>query len=202
MAKNIYEYLYNDFTNVYRLEGNQQRTVYSNEIQQAIKEKTKGVYFFFHPCLSFGDYDNSCDVERSNLCVFLKEHKKNMHIRHIKGDYGYEAIAIDIMCNSQPIIELLEGLDNYPALCDQDVSRMNIEMEDEAWKCSIKDDFLRAIKKEFGIDYSDVDNEVLWELYKTLKEKSNTDAEVQAGGNVYVNIKRLMEHFEAIPEVA
>lgn len=200
--QSIHQYLYNDFTNIYKLENEQQRTTSPYEINQAIEKKTKGIYFFLHPYLSFGDYDKSCEVERSNLRIFLEEYENNPDIQHIKGSYGSEAIAIDINCSDASIIELLESLDSYPALDDEDVSNMKIQMEEEAWDACIKSDFISALEKKFDADYSIWENDALWQLYTQLKKKTNNYAEVQAGGNVYIDIEKLVEQLETIPIAA
>ena len=46
--------------------------------------------------LQFGDYDNSCMVERSNKKVFLEEYENSPVVYEVTGGYGSEGIALSI----------------------------------------------------------------------------------------------------------
>jgi hypothetical protein len=200
MYKNVYEYLRPDFTRVYKLDGHRQINTYTRDIQNIVTNKTKGVIYFFHPHLGFSDYDGkSTAVERSNLRMFLKKFKKCRRIKHVSGCCGYEAIAIDITCINQEIINTLVALDDYPIINDEDHSRMENEMEEEAWESWLKRDFISAIEKKFDAYDSDPDEDELLELYYELKEKNNADAYIKPGGIFYISIHRLLEQLDEPP---
>ena len=154
---------------------------------------------YLPPYLSFGDYDNSCHIERSNNRVFLKKFKEHPDIIELRQGYGSEIIAIKTTCSDQEIIEILCALTEYPAINDEDCSLMEIEMEQEDWESWLLDDFSSKIEKHYKADYIEPDEDKLLELYHQLKEKTNTYFEVQAGGNGYIDLDRLIK---AMPETA
>lgn len=160
-------------------------------------------YFYRCPYLSFGDYDNSCVVERANVRVFLEEFFEfnGSLFHHVKGDYNSESIYIDITCTNTEIIDTLNNLFDYPAINDEVVNEIEMEIEMEYWESIYKGEFLEAIQKKFdgwNIDCSD-DNKLL-ELYHELKESTNTYFEVEAGGNGYIRIESLVDALELIPD--
>ena len=160
-------------------------------------------YFYRHPLLSFGDYDNSCAVERANVRVFISEFSEfNGSLFHrVTGGYNSESIYIDITCTNMEIIETLNSLFEYPAINDEAVSEIKMEIEMESWDNYYKRDFLEAIQKKFdGWDIECSDDNKLLELYHELKELTNTYFEVEAGGNGYIKIESLVDAIESIPD--
>lgn len=192
----LLDFLGKDLTECYMVESHGQYNASQWDIDKAVKEKISGWIYYMPSLLSFGDYDNSCAVERSNVRVFKKEFEGNKYIRYHTGSYGWEAIWIDILCDDESIIETLEQLANYPCMDDEDVSRMEMEMEDSDWDNWIKRDLETALQKYFGAWDSDMDNDKLREYYNQLKEETNTYYEVQAGGNGWIDINRLIEKGE------
>jgi hypothetical protein len=182
----------NDSTTVRTLDGYN----YSNRLETI---SNKGEAYFCSPFLSYGDYDHSSAVERSNVRMFLKEFKDHPDVRVKQGGYGWEAIFIDVLCTDTEIIEMLQSLENYPCINDEDVSNLEMEMEQESWENWIKSDFLQAIVKHYKADWEDADTDKLYTLYNELKESTNTYFEVEAGGNGYIDIKRLIS---GLPEQA
>jgi len=155
--------------------------------------------FFESRYLAFGDYDSSCSVERSNVRV-IKEMAKTCgctHLRHVYGDYGTEAIWIDTACNCDDILESLKGLETYPLISEDDHSQLEVELQDEAWDSFYRSDFVRALEKKFGCDILDYDNEKCREYCRQLEDESNTYWACESGGNMYLDLKRLMEKAEA-----
>jgi hypothetical protein len=187
------DFLHNDFTACYLIEDNEQKLL-SIDIDKAVI----GQVYYFSPLLSFGDYDNSCDVERSNYRVFLEMFKDSPYVKTISGWYGYSAIAIDIFCDNQEILETLSALENYPAIDDQDVSLVKNEIEEESWESYIKGDLLKAIEDHYSLDDIEIiEEDQFFQLYGKLCNDSNTYFEVEAGGIGYINIERLLT---ALPE--
>ena len=184
----------NDHTSLINSEGYPWRG--SNADLENIKT---GECYFSSPFLQFGDYDNSCIVERSNVRCFLKEFKDSPHVLQKRWAYNGESIYIDVLCEDTEIIKTLQALENYPCIDDEDCSMMEIEMEHECWESYIQRDFLNAIEKHYKADYSDADNSDLLNLYNELKETSNTYFQVEAGGNGYIDIKSLIN---SLPEEA
>jgi hypothetical protein len=161
---------------------------------------------FMVPFCSFGDFDNSCAVERSNHRVFLEIFGKLPGVYAVTGGYGSNGIVIDIELNkdNQEIIDIIAALANYPAINDDDVSNLEMEMEKEAFDDTYKSELSEAIEvkiKELtgNEDFELSDNVDLWKVYCELSEKTNSYCQIECGGNVYIDIDRLMTGF--VPEM-
>lgn len=152
----------------------------------------KTTVYYCSPYLCFGDYDHSCSVERSNVRVFEEMFSESPDILKQNYNYGAEYIYIDICTDNEEIIEVLEGLENYPVIDNDDMSNLEQEMFYEAWENTYKGDFLRMIEKEKDVNYVESNNdEKLLEFFNGLCEKSNICFTVEAGGNVYIDLDRL-----------
>jgi hypothetical protein len=198
MYKNVYEYLSKDISNIYQLDGNIQVYIEPWEIQDLMKEKKQGACYFFHPHLSFSN-EHGCAIERSNLRLFLRKFKKSRFVKHIKGAFDYEAIAIDILCTHKKIIEWLINLDNDPVTDMRDYSKMEQQLEKTAWRNWIKRDFTKALEKKFNADDSNPNKNKLWQLYCQLKKESDSPAEIGRGGSILINIDQLLQHLHKPP---
>jgi hypothetical protein len=184
--------LYNDTTNIYSInEDGIQDDAKSNDAEN----------YYFSPLLSFGDYDNSCAVERSNVRTFEQQFSSSKGIDWVKitGAYGWECIAIKLLSTNEEIIECLADLSDYPAMDDEDVSSMEMEIENEAWDNWIERDFKDKVVKHYDAWDSDADSNTLRELFSQLKEKTNTYGQVESGGNYYIDLDRLIA---GLPEIA
>jgi len=179
----------NDKTNVFEVEGR----YFISTAHLSCKPTDKDKYFFSCPYLSFGDYDNSCHVERSNVRVFMEMYGSHPDVYKHTGSYGHEAIFIDVLCTDSEIIETLQALYNYPCIDDQDCSLMGAEMEEECWESYILSDFTDAIIKKYDLLDIEVTANDLFSIYRELQEATNTYFEVQSGGNGHIDIKRLID---------
>lgn len=164
--------------NYYRVEDHGQYPVTKYDLET----RPENIYFF-SPYLSFGDYDNSCEIERSNVRVFLEEFANHPDIIHLKLPYSSEMIGIKYGCKDPEILEILEDLENYPVIDEQDALNLKIEMIGDAWESFGERDFRDKIEKFYSInelEYSD-----LLQLYNSLSDAQNKYIEIEAGGNVY-----------------
>jgi hypothetical protein len=200
--KNVAEFVGNDQTAVFycKLPENGNQIFWGNVTRES-RDKTD-IAIFISPYLSFGDYDNSCDVERSNVRVFkgMFADTKNTDWFEIYGGYGSEGIAIPLSCENEEILDILESLEYSPCINDEDVSSLQIEMENEDWYNWIRRDFTDAIMKKFGLLDIDPDKNKLFEYYLQLKDENNLYYEVQMGGNGYIDVNQLVESIEVLPD--
>jgi hypothetical protein len=119
--KTVYELIKstNDILNVYKLGEVEPELIEVNasEIEQIVKDKTKGICYLIPPHLHACDaYENDCTTEHSNIRLFLEKYKESTGFRHITGAYNFEVIAIDITCEDANMIEILEYLGKHPAI--------------------------------------------------------------------------------------
>lgn len=140
--------------------------------------------------IQYGDYDNSCAVERANV-RYLKE---NNLIEHEEtGSYNYvKAWLLDTTENR----DLLNELFNYPCFDDDIVSELESEMETEMLKdCgrdlhSLLSENIQEAMRELHI-FDDID----LDCYYKACEESNTYFEVEAGGNGYIDFERIVKDY-------
>jgi hypothetical protein len=91
------------------------------------------------------DYSGS-DAEASNMRVLAERFPELIRIH---GSHGYEALAYDASLGpvpeSEELCEVLEGLEDYPLVDDDDHSHLEMELETEAWEEDGRDDFRKAL---------------------------------------------------------
>ena len=178
-----------DDTNIYKVEEGRQL------IPQPYQPDYLETHYFFSPYLSFGDYDNSCNVERSNVRMWEEMFADSRGENWIKltGAYGSESIAVKLSCTNTEIIETLQTLENYPAINDEDCNLVTMEMEEEALDNWILRDFKDKVIGHYEADDSEADDSEFRSLYFDMKEKTNTYEVVESGGNLWIDIERLTD---------
>lgn len=99
-----------------------------------------GVPFTPIPYCTFGDYDNSTAVERSNVRVMRERFPWLVHVR---GNYGSEMLGYLGREETQnpALLEAIAELEQYPIADESDESELETEMEIEAWNDWGKRDF-------------------------------------------------------------
>ncbi len=152
--------------------------------------------------LQYGDYDDSCMVERSNHKLFLEDHKETSFVYDVYGGYGSTSIAIQLseMLNpdneeiAQTIIDTLNGLNDYPCLDDCDMSNMEYESFLESLDNYEIRDCISELSEKFKLDISDYDQDKVKELLlETDHNLPYPSYQIESGGNCYIDTKRLIE---------
>lgn len=146
--------------------------------------------------MSYGDYDNSCMVERSNKKVFMEQYDNSPIVYEVTGGYGSESVALSIreMMNpdnddeAQSIIDLLNGLNDYPCIDDELMSNMEYEAFYEALDDYGIEDTCRALAKKYGIDVTDYDREKLKDLILEIDRNGNPVFMIESGGGCYIDV--------------
>jgi len=107
--------------------------------------------------LSYGDYDNSCLVQRSNYRVFLERFGKVDGVVELSGGYGTAAIAIrvDLLTSHEELKDVIEGLDNYSLIDEEDHSELEQKAINEAWKDWGQKDFVSGLLDELGDKFNE-----------------------------------------------
>lgn len=167
--------------------------------------------FYCLPYASFGDYDNSTGVERSNarqfkeMFPFVSSHGVGY------GEYtGIDETDVDAITweNLEQLKETCNALEDYPCIDNEDVSKVEMELQNEAWDSWACSDFRAELKKHFGADENEtleeqIDNlssETLREMLETAADKANEYWEIEAGGSAHIRFERLLDHV-VLPEV-
>jgi len=168
-----------------------------------IKHTLEEVDIFLIPkYMSYGDYDNSCMVERSNYKIFMEDYKEEKGIFRIYGGYGSSGIAISIRYLLDPdneekadeIIDLLNGLNNYPCIDDEDMSNMEYESFLESLDVFAIRDCNDLLSSQYLIDVYDFNEDKLKEILLEADRNLNYPSyEIESGGSCYIDTKRLIE---------
>jgi len=168
-----------------------------------LKETLKEVdIFLISKYTQFGDYDDSCMVERSNYKLFMEDYKEEKGIFGIYGGYGSSGIAISIRYLLDPlnedkadeIIEILNGLNSYPVIDDEDVSNMEYDAFIESLDSYAIRDCSSLLANQFLIEVYDFNEDKLKEILLESNRNLDYDAyKIEAGGGCYIDTKRLIE---------
>jgi hypothetical protein len=123
------------------------------------------------------------------------------------GDYGSRQVWVRKDVAEQEEYgsryrSLLEALDNYPLLDEEEDSRVEMEWEAEAWRDWLKSDLLRTLEDDEPLEEyaSMLTDSELFECYRRAMEETNTYP-VAEYSNVYVDVDRIAPAFrEAIED--
>ena len=167
-----------------------------------LKETLKEVdIFLISNHMQFGDYDNSCMVERSNYKLFMEDYKEEKGIFTIYGGYGSSGIAISIRYLLDPanedkadeIIELLNGLNSYPVIDDEDMSNMEYESFLESLDSYAIRDCSSLLANQFLLEVYDFNEDKLKEILLESDRNLNYPSyQIESGGNCYIDTTRLI----------
>ena len=105
-----------------------------------------GIPFTWIDLATFGDYDNSSEIERSNHRVMREQFP---WLVHVHGSHGSEGLGyLGKRENQNPtLLEALDALADYPILDESDCSELEMDMESEAWSDYGRADFLDELAK-------------------------------------------------------
>lgn len=164
---------------------------------------------FISEYAEYGDYDNSCEVERSNVRVLKALHYPAGSIGW--GAYGhvYYAIEIDpdLMDRERwdELIEIFRGLEDYPCIDDEAMGEVMDDAVDDAWSDWIYGEFLGKVSDsicrqkdwytcdiDHPVDLSDATRELFNELCNTAGEYPI----MESGGSIWIDLDRLLKKAE------
>lgn len=65
-------------------------------------------------------------------------------------------------------------LEDYPVLCDETYSEMELEAQNESWDLWARRDFIRAVESALDVTLDESDSSAVLDLFETARERSNT----------------------------
>lgn len=151
-------------------------------------------------CLS-GDYCGAPHTA-SNARVLLKEFS-SPELRECIGSYGARSVAIDPRYLSEELLELLQSLENYPVLDENDCSFLELDLQSEAWENWAQRDFARALEQRLSsvlendelaeetIDSLSPDS--LYSLFYALADKGSIYWESQSSPDQWIDCDKVAE---------
>ena len=159
--------------------------------------KTNKKFLYLVPDLmAGGDYSNSGTYSISNHRVFLKKYGKYAGVHKLTSGWGTFAVAIrlDVLDRHPEIHDCLDSLNRYPIIDDQDLSDLETEKSEEAWKEWAKDDLVRELRKsDPSLENFEPGNK-LEHLFYAASQESEEYWESQAGGSMYINIDKIVPY--------
>lgn len=130
------------------------------------------------PVTLWGDYCGS-DLGRSNSRVLLRDYPNTFVI--VEGGYGSRFLALPADFGAdgdemaQHILDIIEGLSDYPLISDEDHSELEMELLDEAWETYLGSDVVSTLSNVHGLD--DVDPaEIRESFYSILNDACSLGA--------------------------
>lgn len=148
------------------------------------------------PYLSFGDYDNSCHIERSNVEVFMEMFKDTPGWHHFTGSYSSEWIGIGANAPEE-VWEVIDSLYSYPCLDDEHASRKEWDMLDSYWEALGYSEYIDLVAEKYSIEdaWEFADPDAARQYFEETVPDSMDYPLIEAGGNVYIDFERVLEHF-------
>jgi len=165
--------------------------------------------------LSYGDYDNSCHVERANVKVMKEFYGEQPWFDTCTGIYGYEQAYIDatkavetMRTGTYEELDLLHdalrgvmNLADYPALDDEACSIQEMEMVEEAVDMDISEieNRIRGEVEDYEDrdEYVDIDTDALKTIVlRAVNNNMGNPHHIQSGGVVYIDWDQVWEDLD------
>lgn len=148
-----------------------------------------------------GDYSGSTH-HVANARYLLRQFS-SPELRECSGDYGSQGVIVDPRYLSEELLELLQSLENYPVLCEEELSSYELELQDEMWEHTVRREWERALESAL-LELSDneeltetivesLSGESLFSLFSHCAELSNTYWEAETGTKVWIDVDRVAE---------
>lgn len=145
--------------------------------------------------LSGSDYCSSGAVEVSNHRVFLEQFKDSPNMYDVYGDYGTFAVAIRLDSITDEMVEVLNALEDYPVIDEEDLSEVEREAEEETWSNCYRSDFERALTKSFPDMEETIESMTTAQidsLFYEVQDRTNTYWTHESGNNAYIDVDRVV----------
>jgi len=150
--------------------------------------------YLMHDYTQMGDYGGSL-VEKANYEVLTDEYG----FIKVFGGYGSISCMISIQSlidmpedKSDAILDVLEGLSDYPLIDDDELNQQEQEQIEESWNNWTEYDFKRAIGAKFDIDLDDYEYDDLRPLFDELSKKANEYWINESGYDMWINVEKVV----------
>jgi hypothetical protein len=159
--------------------------------------------FYLPRLLSGSDYGNSNAVEVSNLRVFLKEYEDVPGVHKVYGAYGSFGVVIrlSVLAEHEEMRDLLKGLEDYPVLDEDDLSKVEMEAEDVAWTSWTEGDYKKVLLKSWTASEDEEEaletfldglpEGLLREAFETSADRVNEYWINETGNAAYIDVERV-----------
>ena len=164
----------------------------------------EGELYFFLPYASGSDYSGST-VEAANHKEFLESYGEEAFVWESHGGFNTYAVVLGLTglleCADDTfnaILDIIEGLENYPLIDDEALSKLESDNANEAWESWVAGDFRRALEKKF--DSAEFDwpaDSDLRAFFEKKAEKANEYWFNEGyGPDMYIRVDKVVEKVE------
>lgn len=157
--------------------------------------------YIMHDYTQMGDYGGSL-VEKANYEVLTDEYG---FIR-VFGGYGSISCMISIQSlidmeeeESDTIFDVLEGLNNYPLIDDDELYKQERDQIEEAWDNWVEYDFKRAIESKYDIDLDDyelIPEQIFRSIFDQTAENISEYWINESGYDMWINVDKVVESLD------
>lgn len=150
---------------------------------------------FYMPDLMTGSDYAGDSVTVSNYRTFLEDFGKVEGVFKVYGGLGTYAVAVRLNAITPEMLEVFNGLQDYPLISEEDHSEVEMEAQEEAWGSWVKHDFTRELTSKFpefeeAIENMEEDN--LSRLFYSLADRANEYWENQTGNSAYIRVAEIV----------
>lgn len=150
--------------------------------------------YVFSRFTGYSDYSGST-VEAAN-CAELLEQFPGIAIS-VYGGYGTTDVCFSlrwILDDGDTLLDILEGLEDYPLINDEALSNLEMECADEAWDSWAYSDFVSGVEKALNVEL-DGNKDSMRTVFEACRERANEYWESEGGGgkSVYIRVERIIE---------
>lgn len=187
-----------------------------------------GRAYVSHDSFTFGDYGGAGSVGLANIRVIREtfedapemsyrdlenlsqfpQHADDDLVSLFKSDNppkaficsgSYSSETAYLLEDDEQTEDLISAVSDYPSLSDDEVTKVEMEWEEEAWESWLKSDLIReAFDDDDEQDQvSELDDDTLFECYRDAMEERNEYPTPEYNG-VHVDIKRIASTFAGI----
>lgn len=145
------------------------------------------------PYCTYSDYSGGT-VERSNCRVFLDMFKNTEGVYRLFGGYGTEGVLINksLLESNNDIKEVINALENYPVISEDDLSALELELEEEAVNSWIIYDLTRELDAR-GIKHGN-GRTLTNKLYRVM-DRANIYFIHEDAVSAYLDINEVVKHW-------
>jgi len=164
----------------------------------------EGELYFFLPYASGSDYSGST-VEAANHKEFLESYGEEAFVWEAHGGFNTYAVVLGLTglleCADDTfdaILDIIEGLENYPLIDDEALSKLESDNANEAWESWVAEDFRRALEKKFdGVEFEWPADCDLRGFFEKKAEKANEYWFNEGyGPDMYIRVDKVVERVE------
>lgn len=158
-----------------------------------IKVDSKGK-FLEVPYTGYSDYSGST-VERSNCNCFLDTFEEYLGISmwEMYGGYGTRGVLItlELYENNDEVKDIIDSLFDYPLINEDEMSSLEMEIENESWDDWIKSDLIRLLDKN-NLSYNE--DTLQADFYKVC-ENANEYPIFEDAVSCWINLDKIVENW-------